>query len=876
MNDENGALGTRAECADVVLVARVREALARLHDPANVPTRPQLARQHLLRALEALRPLPQTSPASRAWRPFRLLWERYVEARDTAAVQRILGLGKTQYHAEHTRALRALAEVIAGDPGEPAAARTRPTRPGGSADRAAPWDPHPTNLAQPLSSFVGRARHLAEVTGLLRRTRLLTLVGPGGGGKTRLAWRVGAEVLEDYPDGVWATELAPAKDPSQVIGRIARALRIREEPGQTVLTTVLTALRSRRMLLILDNCEHVLDACAELSEALLHRCDGLTILATSREALGVAGEMAWHVHPLEVPGEETERGVPLEALGLCESVRLFLDRAAGAAPGFSLTPANSAAVAQICRQLDGIPLALELAAARISGLAPKELAARLDRRFDLLTDGCRTALPRHRTLGALVEWSYGLLSDAEQRVFCQLSAFAGGFTLEAAELVVAPGVANDGNAQERASAAALVLRLVRKSLVVADTVAEEETRYRLLETLRQFAAERLDEQERGALAARHAGHYLAFAEVGAAQLRRAEQLRWLDRLDAEHENVVAALRWLLSQGRTSEGLRLAAALGWHGMYRGRYAEARTHLAAALAEGDHTDSPACSGVAQARVAALGAAGILAWAQGDHEGAEASLLKGRALAQAIGDRRGAATCATMLSSVAHLLRDQQRRLAFADEALGLWRGVGDAWGTAWALARWGNATGGECYERPGDVDQGGSLEAREQAVVLFREVGDRWGLTFSLISLSQHPWVWRDRARAEALLREALAAAQELGNGHDVSHALSTLGLLRFEAGEHAEAAAYFYRGIQIARERGLRRNLANLLTRAARVAVAVGELTRARHLLDEASGVVQVSAEAEFWWRELRALLSDGESAGPESREVAASREACSA
>jgi predicted ATPase len=336
-------------------------------------------------------------------------------------------------------------------------------------------DARPHNLPLQVTSFVGRERELAEVGRLLAAGRLATLTGPGGTGKTRLALHAAADALEGHPDGVWLAELAALADPALVPQAVAAAVGVREEPGRPLLPTLTAALAPRRVLLVLDNCEHLLDACARLVDALLRACPHVRLLCTSREALGIAGEAVWRVPSLAVPAAAAGLHAPVgpDAAGLARSaaVRLFVDRAAAVRPGFALTEENAAAVARVCARLDGIPLAIELAAARVRVLPPRQLLARLDDRFRLLTGGSRTALERHQTLQATVDWSYALLAQPERAVFARLAVFAGGWTLEAAEAVCA------GDGIEAVEVLDLLTRLADRSLVVVEEQPDGTARY---------------------------------------------------------------------------------------------------------------------------------------------------------------------------------------------------------------------------------------------------------------------------------------------------------------------------------------------------------------------------------------------------------------
>jgi predicted ATPase/class 3 adenylate cyclase len=419
----------------------------------------------------------------------------------------------------------------------------------------------PNNLPVQLTSFIGREREAADVKRLQTTTRLLPLTSSGGTGKTRLSLAVAAELSDIYPDGIWLVELAPLTDPSLVPQTIASALHLHEEPDRAILATLTDYLRDKQLLLVLDNCEHLIAACAGLADALLHAAPQLQLLASSREALGIAGEATYHVPSLPIPNPND----PLTELVKYDSVRLFVERAVAAKSSFAITNANAAAVAQICYRLDGIPLAIELAAARIKAFTPQQVANRLDDRFRLLTGGSRTALPRQQTLRALIDWSHGLLSEPERVLLRRLSVFAGGWTLEAAEAVCADDVGADGRPPLSNDVLDLLSRLVDKSLVVAEE-ENGESRYRMLETIRQYAREKLlDSGEGDAVHDRHLQFFAAFAGEARVKLIGAEQERWLERTEAEHDNLRAAMEW--SSQRPDLALRLklptAMYLFWH-------------------------------------------------------------------------------------------------------------------------------------------------------------------------------------------------------------------------------------------------------------------------------------------------------------------------
>jgi predicted ATPase/class 3 adenylate cyclase len=418
----------------------------------------------------------------------------------------------------------------------------------------------PNNLAQQLNSFIGREREAAEVKALLASNRLVTLLGMGGIGKSRLSVQLGAEVMDGFSDGVWLIELAPLSDPQLVAQAVASVLGVKEEAGRPVIEALVKFVRDRQVLIVLDNCEHVVHACAELTKQLLQAGPGVKVLASSRDPLQIAGEMAYHVPTLSAP--DPNKKITLAELARHEAVRLFIDRATASQPAFRVTEKNAAAVADICHRLDGIPLAIELAAARTRALSVEAIAARLNDRFRLLVTGDKTVLPRQRTLRALIDWSYDLLPPPERLLFQRLSVFAGGWTLDAADAVGA------GGEVEKLDVLDLLTHLVEKSLVVMELGGE---RYRMLDTVRHYAQERMSESsDVAATCTKHLDFYLAFAEAARPELAGPEQGAWLGRLDLEKENLLSAHAWSEGLPDTGElGLRMAHALRPYWIYRGQ-------------------------------------------------------------------------------------------------------------------------------------------------------------------------------------------------------------------------------------------------------------------------------------------------------------------
>jgi non-specific serine/threonine protein kinase len=668
---------------------QVRDALAHLYDPAYLQTHPlaalvsadpglrapgraQALRQILIQAIEATRPIGSADRTVPGSLTYQVLTLRYVEALEPTVVQQRLGVGRSEFYREHQRGIDAVVSLLRERWGRPTVAARPPSALAADSNRPervsrlAPRH----NLPAQATRFIGRVREITEIKGWLRTTRLLTLTGTGGSGKTRLALEVGAALLDSYPDGVWLVELAPLADPALVAAAVASALEVGEGSGRTDLANIGEAIGARQLLLILDNCEHLLDACATLADRLLRSCPELRILATSREGLGIAGEVSWRVPSLTV----TEDGPlpPLAELQAVEAVDLFVERARAALPGFGLTGQNAPAVAQICRRLDGIPLALELAAARLKGLSADQLAARLDQRFRLLTGGSRAALLRQQTLAAMVGWSYDLLSEAERVQFQRLAVFVGGFTLEAAEAVCAEGtgegttglssIPSTQHRENPPDVLDLLLRLVDKSLVLAESGEGGANRYRLLETLRQYAIEKLAAScASEALHARHAEYYIALAEQAAAVFLGPERAVWLPRMQRELNNVRAALRWLIDTGQVERALQLCGALHVVLYYSGFPGEIRRWLVELLT------LPAAQEPTPGRAGALVSARLLAWNQLELKQADAVLDEALEILRAYSDRGGVARALAVKSMVAVANGNYGHARALAEQSL-----------------------------------------------------------------------------------------------------------------------------------------------------------------------------------------------------------------
>src|ERR687887_492332 len=583
------------------------------------------------------------------------------------------------------------------------------------------------NLPALLTGFIGREREIAEIKRLLLQVRLLTLTGAGGCGKTRLALQVAGELEREYPDGIWVVELAALSDPSLVPQAVASALGLGEAPGRPLTATLAESLRRKQLLLVLDNCEHLVEACATLADALLGACPDLCVLATSRQPLGLVGEAVWPVPPLSLP--DVGRLPPTEHLVESEAIRLFLERARLTRPDFALTSQNATAVAQVCQRLDGMPLAIELAAARVNLLSAEQIAARLDDRFRLLSGGSRTA-PRHQTLRAAMDRSYELLSQAERTLFNRLAVFAGGWTIEAAEAL------SDGDVLD------LLSSLVDKSLVLAEPDRTGAVRYRLLETLRQYGRERLaDSGETEEIRRRHAAFFVALAEQAETELLGPKQAAWLGRLEREHENVRAALAWARVRGDAEAALRLAGAEWFFWLQRGYWSEGRDQLEEALALAHD------SGCSKERAKALCGAGTLAWLQDDYGAARSRLEESVALWRQLGDRWGLALALYYLGHAALMAGDYPAARSWYEQSLPIFQEVGDTWGLSQPLEGLGRVA----------LQEGDYATARarlEESLAIRREIGDRWQIALALNALGDVARCQGDDELATALYEESL--------------------------------------------------------------------------------------------------------------------------
>ena len=692
---------------------------------------------------------------------------------------------------------RLLKAILNQDPALDLQARVETSRP-----------PKVSNLPLPLTSFVGRADAMSEVNSRLGQSRLLTLTGAGGIGKTRLAIEVARGLLEAYTDGVALVELAPLTDPDLVPQSTAFALGLSDRSGRSLVETLTDYLRPRNLLLVLDNCEHLIDASARLAKVLLESCPELRILATSREALGVDGETAWRVPSLSLP--ESGQSLAAEDLTRYEAVALFAARARSARSSFTVSDRNAAAVIDICQRLDGIPLALELAAARLTVLTPAQITARLNDRFRLLGNGSRTASPRQQTLRATIDWSYELLPESERALLRRLSVFAGGISLEAAEAICGGTLVGESEVLDRLS------RLVRKSFVLVQEV-DGVARYQLLETIRQYASEKmLEAGEADGVGNGHEAWFLGMAESAEPELRGKDQLIWLERLKLEHDNLRAALEHSFQREAVEGSLRLVASMAWFWRVTGRLTEGREWLGRALAASEHS-SPAL------RARALAWAAMLAGEQGDY--AKAVPLGNESLAanRTIGDPWGAGLALWVLAVVAANRDDYMEADRLLEESRSRFQEAGDIWGTSRSLHWLGNIAWAQ-------ADYPRAASRLQEALALARQLGDTRGTGATLQGLGQIELSQGNYEPAAVLLQEALALLEEVGSKEQAAVAVYRLAIVERCRKNYESAMALLERSLPMLRELDDKSGQAYVLSELGVIAGLTGNPDRAASLL----------------------------------------------
>ncbi len=694
-----------------------------------------------------------------------------------------------------------------------------------------------TNLPNPLTSFIGRENELAEIHQRLETSRLVTLVGAGGCGKTRLAIQVasGLAAAPRFKQGAWWVDLAPLNDSALVATAVAATFHLRESPPTPLTFILIEHLRAKEILLVLDNCEHLFDSCARLAQTLLTACPRLSILATSRSPLGLAGEVAWRVPSMSMP--DPDDAPSLDQLTQFDAARLFDERATAVVTNWKLAD-HASTVARICARLDGIPLAIELAAARLKVLSAEQIAARLDDCFDLLTAGSRTALPRHQTLRAAMDWSFDLLSEEERELFRRLAVFAGGFSLEAVEAVSSIQYSVNSSPHTEywtLNTVDLLTSLIDKSLVGVEQKGNA-MRYRLLETVRQYAREKLVEaNEFEASCARHRDWFLQLAEQADPKLRSGEQMEWFARLELEMENLRAALAWSLGQtddASAARALRLAGALVWFWIMRGYIAEGRTWLERSLEN--------CA-ITPARAKALVGLAAVEYFVGTRAKCRALCDEALVLYRQQGDKWGIALSAIIGGAAES---DRSRSSMLFEEARLLEQELKDEW-----LAAGTDVLQGGHARRRGDLSRAGALF--ESALDHARRSGDRWMIGNALVNAGHLALDQGEDDRSTVLYTEALKFHREMGDKHQIANILYGLGIVAWHRDDCQQADALLKQSLTLRREIGDTRDVVGTIWALGRVATTQQRYERAARLL----GSADVQREIVFE-KERRAIDDD--------------------
>lgn len=630
----------------------------------------------------------------------------------------------------------------------------------------------PNNLPSRLTSFIGREKEIVQVISKLEKFHLVTLTGSGGIGKTRLMLQVASEMLEKYPGGAWLVELAPVSDPGLVTQAVCKAVDVTPRGGISELDALTVYLHDKTILLVLDNCEHLIDTCAQLAETLLVTCPGLRILASSREALEVDGEISYRVPSLSLPG--IKEG--FEAIAQSESVKLFVERASAQAPGFELTERNAPVVAQICQRLDGIALAIELAAARVKMLTVDQIAARLDDSFRFLTGGSRTALPRQQTLRATIDWSYNLLTNEERTVLQRLSVFMGGWTLEAAEAVC-----------EVRGLLDLQSRLVDKSLVVVDQEHGSDARYFLLETIRQYAREKLaDTGEGEAIRLRHLEYYCSLAQQAEPKFFGFGQMEWLQRIENEFENITAALEWSL-QGHVDTGQQLAGAAWRCWSHWGHLKEGLEWLQKLLAANPGE-------ITNARAKVITGAGWISILLSYEDQGLKFMEESLAMFRLTGDLDGMAYPLAILGEYEIFRFNFDRARTLLEESLALYQQVGNRWGIRFILGLFGFLA-----QFQGELEK--ARQFHEESLVICREIGDQEGAGWELYNLADLEAEKEELDKAMDLYRQSLEIERRLENKVVEAWILRSMGIRLMQREDYEGCYSVLEEAIEIHRKTG---------------------------------------------------------------------------
>ena len=674
------------------------------------------------------------------------------------------------------------------------------------------------NLPIPRTAFIGRQKEISQVQFLVQNSRLVTLTGIGGVGKTRLSLQAAHALIQDFTSGVWWVELAPVSDPERIVDTIAGVLSVREQPDRPMIETLEAALCEHKQLLVLDNCEHIIEACAHLVDHLLRNCQDLHILTSSREPLHVEGEVSLRVPTLSLPEMDCS---DVEDLLDSEAAQLFLERARAALPVFELTELNCQAVMQVCQRLDGIPLAIELAAARVPVMQVSQIAARLDQSFRLLTSGSRTVMPRHQTLQATIDWSYQLLSKKEQVLFERLSIFGGSWTLQAVEAICTDQYIEEYLILD------LLMNLTDKSLVILDRKPGIESRYRFLETIRKYARQKLESSGQVAeFRKRHLDYFLTYAEENVPGLTGEDRLEALKQMELETDNFRTAMSWSLTDPEAAEeSIRLVVGLGEYWLLRGNLHEGRQWLLEVLA---NEQTCACP---EERAKALHIAARMAYRQSDYNASKAGWEECLHISRQLGEtgKQYVHLALTGLGMTATELGDYQTAPQLFAEALEITRQLGDERSQADVLRNLGWAA-----MRPGDYQL--ARDNLEEALSLFRKLNHEVGLASTLSGLGEMALRQGNLKQARSLVEESLALRRELKDKWGIGASLGTLGWAALAAEDYSNAQRILGESLSVRQELGDKGGIAWCLEKLALAAQQQRHTRRAARLYGAASAL----------------------------------------
>ncbi len=670
-------------------------------------------------------------------------------------------------------------------------------------------DARPNNLPVQLTSFIGREKEMKQVKEALKLSRLVTLTSAGGSGKTRLALQTGAEVIDEYEHGVWFVDLAALNDPALLTSTMIDALGIKEESKRTTEETLIDFLKGKEILILLDNCEQLIHACANLAERLLSSCPKLKMIATSREALNCEGEKTYRIPALAIPDPNTNN-TPEELIQF-ESVRLFIERALLVNPGFRVNNENATALAEICSRLDGIPLALELAAARTNILSISKIYERLDDRFSLLTGGKRTALPRQQTLRALIDWSYDLLSEEEKILWSRLTVFSGGWTLEAAEEVCSDEMISKSLILDLQS------QLTEKSVIIFD---ESNGRYRILESIKQYGIEKLSDGNGTYL--RHLNYFLGISKKAEPELRGEKARFWFDKIEADHTNFISAIDWSVNNGHADKGAIMAVALGDFWNTNGHYSTGIRLYENILQ---------CSGASDKSsiINVLNWLCVFKYLQGDYEQVKKYSEECLTVSRTIDDKKGIAVSLNNLGKVADLMGDPEKAKIYFEESLAIKKELGDKNGISESLQSLGNLSADL-----GDYEQ--AKKHFEESFAIKKEIGDIKGMASNLNSLGSLSSFQGDYEHAKKYHEESLAYNKDIGSKMGIAVSTGNLGMIAFNQGEYEHAKKYFEKSLYIRKELGNRKGIADYMHNLGGIVYIQGDYEQAKKYFEESLAI----------------------------------------